>query len=416
MTKINIRNLRPGMRVAEDVVGSNGRLLLVNGSIIDEKQLRVLNIWGVTAVDVQGVERDDIEESLKAELDDVVLETCELEIKQIFGAAIIDNEFNAELFRVSVQWCARALQDGDVQPIKQLKKSHPVRLHKGVCTDSANPSLAKVISKGQKVISMPAAYFRIVEALKDPYCSAGHIASIVDKDIGLSARLLKVVNSPAYGLSKRVDSISRAITIVGFKELSELVLGVSVVGMFNSTCTDVIDMHDFWKHSLSCGIIARILASHRPGVSEDRLFIAGMLHDIGRLTLLMTYPGSLNMAITVAKASTFPLHEVEMAQFGFSHADVGGELLRGWKLPPALVDIIRCHHTPSQAEDPCEASLLCVADCMATAFQFGSSGNLFLPHVDNDTWECLGMPLSVLDTVRNQAERQLNETIRAFFE
>ena len=416
MAKVNIRDLRPGMKLADDVVGNNGRLLLVKGTVFDEKQLRVLNIWGVTEVDILGVDKEEVEDTVRAELDDAVLKACEEHIRKIFGTASLDNEFAAELFRISVQWYARQVQEG-AKTCHQAYGSAPAASScKTLCTDKTAPTLAQVVAKGQKVISMPTAYFRIVEALKDPYCSAGQLAGIVDKDIGLSARLLKVVNSPAYGLSKRVDSISRGITIIGFKELSELVLSVSVVGMFNSSCSDILNMQDFWKHSLACGIVARILASHRPGVSEERMFIAGMLHDIGRLSLMMTSPCSLGTAIQLARSSTFPLHEVELTQFGFTHADVGGELLSGWKLPPALVDIIRHHHTPSQANDPREASLLCVADCMATAFQYGSSGSAYIPHVDGDTWECLGMPLSVLDTVRNQSERQVSEVIRAFFE
>jgi len=405
------------MKLADDVVGNNGRLLLVKGSIFDEKQLRVLNIWGVTEVDIQGVDKGDVEEAIRAELDDEVLAVCESHVRSIFGAVGLDDEFTAELFRVSVQWYARMIQGGiPLQNGAHHTTREQISIVADACIETTVPSMTKIISKGQKVISLPAAYFRIVEALKNPYCSSGYLANIIDKDIGLSARLLKVVNSPVYGLSKRVDSIARSITIVGFKELSELVLGVSVVGMFSSACTNVLNMRDFWKHSLSCGIVAKILASHRPGVSEERMFVAGMLHDIGRLTMLMTFPGSLGSVIQLARDNTFPLHEVELTQFGFTHADIGGELLRGWRLPSALVDVIRHHHTPALAENPREASLLCVADCMVTAFQFGSSGNSYLPHVTNEVWESLGMPLSVLDTVRNQAERQLSETVRAFFE
>ncbi len=416
MSKINVRDLRPGMKLSSDVVGNNGRLLLVKGTLFDEKKIRVLNIWGVTDVDIQGVDKHDVEVSAMSQFDELVFEECKQRLMVLFGAVNLKNEFMSELFNVSLQWCAMGAQ-GDVSPSCALKGNGSSKHSPGKFVSEGNiPSLTKVIAKGQKFMSMPTAYFRIVEALKNPYCSAGHLAGIVEKDIGLSARLLKVVNSPAFGVSKSIDSISRGITIVGFKELSELVLGVTVVGIFQNACSTVLNMYDFWKHSMACGIVARILASHRPGISEERMFIAGMLHDIGRLAILMTYPESLNMAIQLAKASTFPLHEVELTQFGFSHADVGGELLQGWKLPPGLVDIIRYHHSPVQAENSREASLLCVADCMATAFQFGSSGNAYLPNIDMETWEPLGMPLSVLDTVRNQAGRQVNETLRAFFE
>jgi HD-like signal output (HDOD) protein len=131
------------------------------------------------------------------------------------------------------------------------------------------------------------------------------------------------------------------------------------------------------------------------------------------MTMLTVSPAHL--ALAMAKASTLglPLCEVEEEFFGFTHAKVGGALLALWKLPPELEDPIRHHHDPAEAHDPVGASLLGVADCLATAMHFGSSGSAHMAFTDNAAWERLGLPLGVLESVMNQAQRQVDEALRS---
>jgi putative nucleotidyltransferase with HDIG domain len=407
MTRINTKELVPGMRLAEDVVGSNGRLLMVKDLELDDKHLRILNVWGVSEVEIAGGEGEQDGPAKHAQADPEVLAACGRYVRDIFGQADASGEFAAELFRLTVGWFAAKVTAGEPLP------PPPADLPPGPPPAKPPPDLARLLAKSGKMIACPDVYLRINDALKNPNCSVANLADIVGKDIGLSAKLLRLVNSPIYGYSMKVDSLVRGITILGFKELSQLVLGLSVFNQFLGIRADVLNVREFLKHGLSCGILARILASHRPDLPEERFFIAGLLHDIGRMTMLTVSPAHLAAAMAEAVALRLPLCEVEKKFFGYSHAEVGGALLALWKLPPELEDPIRRHHDPAGAHDPVGASLLCVADSLATAMRFGSSGSAHVALADNAAWERLGLPLGVLESVMNQAMRQVDEALRS---
>ncbi|MBF0481023.1 MAG: HDOD domain-containing protein [Desulfovibrionaceae bacterium] len=406
MTRINTKELAAGMRLAEDVVGSNGRLLMLKDTELDAKHLRILNVWGVSEVEIAGSDSEQDAPARHAPADPEILAASERFALDIFGKAAASGEFAAELLRLTASWFAAKLQNGEplpprISPPPALPPAKPP------------PNLEKMLAKGGKIIACPDVYLRINEALKKPNCSVAHLADIVGKDIGLSAKLLQLVNSPIYGYSMKVDSLLRGITILGFKELSQLVLGLSVFNRFLGIRADVLNVREFLKHGLSCGILARILASHRPDLPEERFFIAGLLHDVGRMAMLTVAPAHLAAAMAKASREGLPLCAVEMEFFGFTHAEAGGALLAQWKLPPELEDPIRHHHEPAAAQDPAGASLLCVADCLATAMRFGFSGSAHLALADNAAWERLGQPLGVLESVMNQAQRQVEGALQS---
>ena len=376
------------------------------GTELDGKHLRILNVWGVSEVEIAGSEGEQDGPPKDARTDPEVLAACDRFVRNIFGRDDTGGEFAAELFRLTVGWFAAKLTAGESLP--PLLTGLPP----GPSPEKPPPSLEKMLVKSGKMIACPDVYLRINEALKNPNCSVAHLADIVGKDIGLSAKLLQLVNSPIYGYSMKVDSLLRGITILGFKELSQLVLGLSVFNQFLGIRADLLNVREFLKHGLSCGILARILASHRPDLPEERFFIAGLLHDIGRMTMLTVSPAHLAAAMAKSAAEGRPWYVVEKQFFGFTHAEVGGALLRQWKLPPELEDPIRHHHDPAGANDPVGASLLCVADCLATAMHFGFSGSAHLAPADT-AWERLGLPLGVLESVMNQAQRQVDEALRS---
>jgi HD-like signal output (HDOD) protein len=408
MARINTKELSAGMRLAEDVVGSNGRLLLVKDTVLEAKHLRILNVWGVSEVEIAGDESEKQNRPARPQADPQVLASCREYVAGIFGKADLSGEFAAELFRLMVNWFADKVQQGAPLPA-------PLQIQPPAVAPGARlPNMERLLAKGGKMISCPEVYMRIMDALKNPHCSVGSLADIVGKDIALSAKLLKLVNSPIYGYSMKVDSLLRGITILGFKELSQVVLGLSVFNQFMGIRSDVLSVRGFLKHGLSTGILARILASQRPDLPEERYFIAGLLHDIGRMSMLTVLPTSLAAAMAKASAGGLPLYVTERDFFGFDHAQAGGALLAEWKLPPELEDPIRHHHDPANAANPVGAALLCVADCMATAMRSGFSGNTHLAASDNAAWELLGLPLGALESVMNQAQRQIDEALRTF--
>ena len=411
---MNIRELKIGMRLKADVHGSNQRLLATAETILDEKLLRVFNIWGVTEASVHDAGNIAPGEDIGSAVDPELLAQCWQKVNDMVNALPDDSEFGKELLRLGPLWQCRAIQTlghhkADPFALQGLKGSSAKAVRE------APLSLQGFLSSSQRLSALPKVYTQVREALADPRCSSNRIADIVGKDVGMSARLLKLVNSPFYGQASKVDTILRGVTVLGFKELGQLVLVGSVSTMFPSVSPEILSPRLFWEHCAACGVIARLLAAHKPGMNSERLFVAGLLHDIGRMFMLNVMPDQLAFVIDQGSRESLFLRQAEEETFGYCHDDVGADILQRWQLPATLVDIIRHHHQPGKAEDVVSAALLCVADSMTTTVGYGTSGNLCLSPSAAHAWDMLGLPLSVLDTVMMQAERQISEIFQIFF-
>jgi HD-like signal output (HDOD) protein len=158
----------------------------------------------------------------------------------------------------------------------------------------------RLIQAVKDVPSLPAAFSRLNTAVEDPRCTTRDIETIVREDAPLSGRLLRLANSAYFGFPGRVDTIARAITLVGTRQLRDLVLATSVIDMFKGVPTAHITMESYWQHSVACGLAARILASLRREPNPEQFFVAGLLHDIGRLIMYIQLSDDSNMRARMA--------------------------------------------------------------------------------------------------------------------
>ena len=277
---------------------------------------------------------------------------------------------------------------------------------------TVKPTIDFLINDSAVVYSLPMMYERINQAINHPRSSIDDITRIISEDQGLSTRILKLANSPMFGYYARIDSITKAVTIIGTRQLRDLALAISVMGVFKGIPEDLINMTSFWQHSIACGTIARILAICRRDANVERFFIAGMLHDVGRLILCTRVPELMRELIEQSKESGCSLYSIERSVLGFDHGNVGGELLKRWKIPPSISEPVACHHVPVQVElFPIENGVIHVADVIAHAMQIGSSGEQFVPPLDEHAWERLTLQPSMLTTIIKQADVQLKETM-----
>ncbi len=200
-----------------------------------------------------------------------------------------------------------------------------------------------------ELCSLPDIYFQIREMISDPRFSMEDMGQVISKDPALSLRLLKVVNSSFYGFSARIDTVSRAISIVGINDLQNLILATAVVDSFSNIPSDLVDMTAFWMRSISCGVIARLLAKKSAILHSERLFLTGLLHDIGSLVLYAKLPSqSLEVLLTAAN-NRYLVADIEQEIIGFTHADIGSELIKAWGLPDSLAEAIRYYLNPEMA-------------------------------------------------------------------
>ena len=293
MGKVNIDSLKDGMVLAEDLFHADGRLLLSKGIKLASNHLRVLKIWGVAAAEIEGVSDGSRSPTLE-EIDPAVLKEAQELTRKQFSHANVDHPFLGELFRICTQRRAQrmALQktpgsDGGAAGVERAPKANVISPAPVV---NRKRDLASLLDEDVPLVSLPHIFTEINRVISDPRSSAVHVADVISKDPNLSARLLRIVNSAFYGFPSKIDTISRAVTILGSKQLSTLALGTSVLEIFKDIPAALVDMKSFWEHSFACGIATRMIASYKNIVNTERLFVAGLLHDIGRLVTYKYLP------------------------------------------------------------------------------------------------------------------------------
>jgi putative nucleotidyltransferase with HDIG domain len=223
---------------------------------------------------------------------------------------------------------------------------------------------------------------------------------------------LRLANSAFYGYPTQIDTIERALTIIGIQQMSDLALATSMMHTFQDIPEDIINMNSFWEHSIACGVAARILAMHRREPNVERYFLGGILHDIGRLILLQQLPGEVRDIIWASKDKKKLVVDLEIQEFGLDHAEIGASLMRSWNLPENLINMVVGHHQPLKANRFKEAaSIIHVADLLAHTLQLGVSGETFIPSLNEEAWELLNLSPHVLPMVGDQIQVQYESAI-----
>lgn len=263
-----------------------------------------------------------------------------------------------------------------------------------------------------EVSSLPTIHLRLEEAVNDPKKSMADIARIIRDDPGLTARLLRIVNSAFYNFPSRVETITHAVTIVGTQQLGALALATSVLNMFKGIPASFVNMDSFWRHCVGCGVAARVIATYRREGNPERFFVAGMLHDIGRLVMFTKTSDRAREALLAAKESDRMLFESELDIMGFTHAVVGGILLQAWRLPASLEEVVMFHHNPGAATRfPVETAIIHLADIITHTMCLGNSGERFVPPLDPQAWESLNIPVSALPAIEEQTDRLYHDAL-----
>lgn len=272
-----------------------------------------------------------------------------------------------------------------------------------------------LISDNLELVSLPEIVIRINEMVNDPNCSAADIGDTISQDAALSGRLLKVVNSPFYNFPSKVDTISMAITIVGTRQLRDLVLATAVINKFNAIPDDLVDTHVFWHHNLATASAARTLASRLRIANTERFFVAGLLHDIGKLVMYLTQPELSRKVLELLKNPANDISKLEVSAFGFDHANLGAALLRHWKLPESLIEPTEFHHAPGSARQyKSESAIVHLANAIANKIEPAISCDDDA-HIDRCVWSILGIADTGLDEIINETRSALQHALQVIY-
>lgn len=268
-------------------------------------------------------------------------------------------------------------------------------------------SARELVETGPQLASPPLVYDRLVTAIQDPRSRSTDIANVLREDPALSARVLRVVNSAFFAFPKRIETVSQAVTVVGTAQIRDLALATSVITAFKDVPRDLVDMVGFWSHSLACGVAARVLASHLREYNIERYFVAGLIHDVGRLVMYIREGDTSRESIELARDKSMDLFRAEQETFGFNHAQVGGYLLDSWNLPSSFREAVAYHHSPARAREyPREAATVHIADIIANALELGSGGQCRVPTLDNEAWDQVGLDPALIPVALEEVERQ----------
>ena len=236
------------------------------------------------------------------------------------------------------------------------------------------------------------------------------VSNVIEADPGFTARVLKLVNSPFYGLSRQVSSIGDAITILGFDAVHQLLLTTSMFKTFDSENV-VLNMKNFWRHSFGVGIIAKNLINRNDQDTRNEVFLCGILHDIGRLIFLKIDPELFSWFYIKRRASIGINDETEY--FGINHQKTGELLAEKWNFPESVVTAISQHQSPLKAKKyQLHAAVINIADILSHALAIGDSGNSYVSEFFPEAWAKLGLSMEqleeclikALNEIRNQQE------------
>ena len=417
MPKLNIDALEPGMILADDLTTAEGRMLLPRGAMLTDAHIRTCRVWGIAEAAIQGDEDENDTYPTKLEdIDPEVRDACKILTTQRFVLNDSTHPAVKEMAKLSV---LRQARDLDAEQARWLLTASPhddtLNLFGGAQADVAKISPADVVKQEVELASLPNIFFQISESLKNPRSSAAYVAEVISKDVALSAKLLKMVNTPFYGFPSKIDTLSRAVTIVGTNQLTNLALGVSVITAFENVPEEFFTLKDFWHHSVTCGIVARQLANKVGLQGDEKFFVAGLLHDVGRLVMLRNHPKESTEVLRQAKVGRRPLIEVERNLWGCTHAEIGGRILKSWRLPAFLEVLVHHHHNPLDCSMPKEAAVVHVADFITHSLAIGASGGTLVPVLDEKAWATLNLSTKDLTELTRQAERQATDVMAAFF-
>jgi len=269
-------------------------------------------------------------------------------------------------------------------------------------------ALDEVLADIRQLPSLPAVISELVRTLDDDLANIDQLAEGIAKDQSLSARALRVANSPFYGIQHKVASIHDAIVILGFRAVGSLVTAASVTGYFPSPAGLEFDLARFWRHGIGTALCARALAQES-GQDAETAFTAGLLHDIGVLVLLTTRPRHYRQVLSWRHEQDCTLIDAENHVLGFDHARVGEALAQRWLFPEEISRAVALHHAPEGNALNGKASLadvVHIANVLSHALDLARASDALVPLLQEAAWQRLNLSTTRLKHVLADIEHE----------
>ncbi len=238
----------------------------------------------------------------------------------------------------------------------------------------ADDKIQKLVSRIESLPSLPSLYIEIMEELQSANTSFKKVGEIIGKDVGMTAKILQMVNSAFFGLRRQISNPQDAVSYLGFETIKSLILSAKIFSQFDQKKLPGFSLDGLWNHSLLTGTFAKIVAEMEGQNKEviDDAYMVGLLHDLGKLVLAQNMSDAYQKALDAALKESRALWAVESAMLGASHAEIAAYLMGLWGIKYAVVEAIAFHHTPGKSSS--RSGILTIVHCAnALAHTAGSA-------------------------------------------
>ena len=267
-----------------------------------------------------------------------------------------------------------------------------------------------------RLITLPEVYLKLQQVVAGDDFSLQEVTDVISLDPAITARLLRMVNSAFFGLASRIETVSRAVNYLGAQQVHDLVLSTSIAQTFAEIHNDRFDLHEFWEDSVYCAIAARELAVLCNVLDSERLFVTGLLHDIGHLMMRHALPELVQQAEEEAERDGIALPAAEKRLIGFDYTVAGAQLLKNWHLPDSLTDSIRYQLQPTRAEHfQLETAILNIAVVMTRHRNTELTEDEFMDLIDRRAVEMTHVSMAQINAADRLSQGSLATVIELLF-
>jgi HD-like signal output (HDOD) protein len=273
------------------------------------------------------------------------------------------------------------------------------------------PDLELLLKDEPDLMTLPSIVYEILELIDSSYSSADEISEMISQDAVLTAKLLRMVNSAYYGMLAQIESVNHAINIIGLRALRDLVVVTKVGEKFQNMPASVANIESFWMNNLVCAGMAKRL-DQRQLIPRHNIFAPALLSNIGVLVFMQKLPQVSRRILQIAKEKRQSIYDVEESILGYTHADIGMELMRQWKIPEIFIQVAKYRHNFYQAGSYSnEAAIVHLAASYADKIQPFINMEGLDADLDLSVYNYVSMPESLIHTLLSEIDTSSTPSI-----
>lgn len=248
-----------------------------------------------------------------------------------------------------------------------------------------------IIKEIEEFPTLPTIYSTLSDVMANPRSTATDVANVIAQDQASATKVLKTANSSLYGFRGRITSISQAVVYIGFEEVKNLCIALSIMDMFDmKQLSKVLSPVDLWKHSIAVGVISRYIARTLGFSNLEEYFVSGIVHDIGKLLFMKAIPDVYTKVLEYALENNVSLREVEKQTIGMTHTLAGKLLAERWRLPKPIQDVISNQYTGiKEGKSDNLVATVHLANVVASMLELGKTGDEVIPAINNKVYDVL---------------------------